>query len=321
MAVRLCVGTVGQSVWFSEDGGESWERPYIESGLYLEARVWALSDHPEAPSKVLAGTDRGLLSWDWTTHRWTHLPSVLDNLHVWTLARHPADPRVIYAGTHPAGVFRSRDGGASWEALPTRFTEQCIFVGKPRVTRLRLDPDDPETVWAGVEIDGLWRGSAGGQRWEKVSEGLISQDVHDFAILSRGNRRTIFVTTNKGFAVSEDEGASWRQQVLDSPWQYTRAVVPRADGGRWFLTNGNGPPGSTGRLLASDDLGQTWRDAGLPGRINSTPWCLATNPADPQHIYLATNLGQLFESRDGGDQWRKLERELGEVRAILWQTT
>ena len=83
--------------------------------------------------------------------------------------------------------------------------------------------------------------------------------------------------------------------------------------------DGNGPPGSTGRLLASDDLGQSWRDAGLPGKLNSTPWCLATNPADPHHIYLATNLGQLFESRDGGDGWRKLDRELGEVRAILWQ--
>jgi photosystem II stability/assembly factor-like uncharacterized protein len=319
MAVRLCVGTVGQSVWFSDDGGESWQRPYIESGLYLEARVWALSDHADEPGKVLAGTDQGLFAWDWATRRWSHLPSPLDTRHIWTIARHPTDPKVIYAGTHPAGVFRSRDGGASFEELPTRFAEQCIFVGKPRVTRLRLDPDDPEVVWAGVEIDGLWRGSDGGRRWDKVSEGLISQDVHDFAILRRGNRRTFFVTTNKGFAVSEDEGQSWCQQVLDSPWQYTRAVAPRADGGRWFLTNGNGPPGSTGRLLASDDLGASWRDVGLPGRLNSTPWCLATNRADPKHIYLATNLGQLFESRDGGDGWRKLDRELGEVRAMLWQ--
>jgi len=43
----LCVGTAGMSVWFSRDDGETWIRPYIESGLYLEARVWALSAHPQ----------------------------------------------------------------------------------------------------------------------------------------------------------------------------------------------------------------------------------------------------------------------------------
>ncbi len=50
MDTRLCVGTCGMSVWFSDDLGESWTRPYSESGLYLEARVWALSWHPVADS-------------------------------------------------------------------------------------------------------------------------------------------------------------------------------------------------------------------------------------------------------------------------------
>ena len=48
----LCVGTAGMSVWFSRDDGETWIRPYIESGLYLEARVWALSAHPQRPRLV-----------------------------------------------------------------------------------------------------------------------------------------------------------------------------------------------------------------------------------------------------------------------------
>lgn len=319
MTPRICVGTVGQSVWFSEDAGESWVRPYIESGLYLEARVWALSDHPARPDEVLAGTDEGLFRWSWKAKAWTHLPSPLDRLHIWTLARHPEDPDVIVAGTHPAGLWRSDDAGQTWRQLPTRFSENCIFVGRPRVTRVRFDPDDPEVLWAGVEIDGLWRGAKGGTEWEQRGGGLISQDVHDFQILSRGNRRAFMVTTNKGLAWSEDEGASWGQTVLDSPWQYTRTVAPSADGKRWFLTNGNGPPGSTGRVLASDDQGVNWREGGLPGVVNSTPWVVATNPADPARVYVATNLGQLFESTNGGDSWRKLPRELGEVRAMLWQ--
>jgi len=64
MDARLCIGTSGMSVWFSDDLGESWSRPYSESGLYLEARVWALSWHPDAPDAVFAGTDSGLYRWD-----------------------------------------------------------------------------------------------------------------------------------------------------------------------------------------------------------------------------------------------------------------
>ena len=64
MSNLLCVGTAGMSVWFSRDNGETWIRPYIESGLYLEARVWALSAHPQRPGEVLAGTDSGLYRWN-----------------------------------------------------------------------------------------------------------------------------------------------------------------------------------------------------------------------------------------------------------------
>jgi hypothetical protein len=47
MQEDLFVGTAGTSVWFGRDRGETWTRPYSESGLYIEARVWALSVHPD----------------------------------------------------------------------------------------------------------------------------------------------------------------------------------------------------------------------------------------------------------------------------------
>ncbi|MCZ6844254.1 MAG: hypothetical protein O7G32_15670 [SAR324 cluster bacterium] len=86
-----------------------------------------------------------------------------------------------------------------------------------------------------------------------------------------------------------------------------------------FLSNGNGPPGSTGRLLRSEDGGRHWEDAGLPGELNSTPWWVAVHPADAMLIFTVTNLGQLFRSQDGGESWVKLQREFGEVRSMVWQ--
>jgi photosystem II stability/assembly factor-like uncharacterized protein len=315
MTPRLCVGTAGLSVWFSDDLGESWDRPYSESGLYLEARVWALSWHPSDPNTVFAGTDSGVYRWDGAAKTWTHLPSPMDALSIWSLEQAPHDGDLMLAGTQPAALYRSRDRGLSWEKLPAAFPDECMFVHKPRVTQILFDPLEKDTVWAGVEIGGVWRSTDGGDSWSPRNDGLISEDIHGLAVVGRGGRK-LFATTNKGLHVSTDDGATWRQQVLDSPWQYTRAILPA--NGAVFLANGNGPPGSTGRLLRSADDGESWRDVGLPGALNSTPWCIATNPADRDLMFVLTNLGQMFRSTDGGATWTKLDREFGEVRAALW---
>jgi photosystem II stability/assembly factor-like uncharacterized protein len=315
-AFTLCVGTAGTSVWFSRDLGESWERPYSESGLYLESRVWALAPHPARPGEVLAGTDSGVYRWQEVERRWTHLPSPFDADCTWALARHPSDPDIIVAGTHPAALWRSDDGGASWRRLGVALAERCIFVGRPRVTQVLFDPADAHTLWAGVEIDAVHRSRDGGTTWDRLDRGLLSGDIHGLAVVRNG-ATTVFATTNKGLHRSDDGGESWHFQALDSPWQYTRSIVARADGdATLFLTNGNGPPGSTGRLLRSLDHGASWEDAGLPGELNSTPWCVASHPADPRVVFTVTNLGQLFRSLDGGLSWTKLAREFGEVRSL-----
>ena len=313
----LCVGTAGMSVWFSRDLGQTWERPYTESGLYLEARVWALSSHPARPGQLLAGTDSGVYRWDEGGRRWTPLPGPFDHEAVWALAQHPDDPEVIVAGTHPAALWRSDDGGRQWRRLPLELARACVFVGRPRVTQVLFDPTDHDTLWASVEIDAVHRSRDGGQTWERLDRGLVSGDIHGLAVVRSDTATTVFATTNKGLHRSDDGGANWTLQPLDAEWQYTRTITARADGDHTlFLTNGNGPPGSTGRLLRSTDHGTSWQDVGLPGRTNSTPWCVSSHAADPSLVFAATNLGQLFRSRDGGQHWEKLEREFGEVRSM-----
>ncbi len=320
MSANLYVGTAGMSVWFSQDMGETWKRPYSESGLYLESRVWALSAHPDAPGQVFAGTDSGIYRWDEKPSKWTQLSSPMDDLCVWALEQAPHDPAVLIAGTHPAALYMSDDAGVTWRELDVGFAESCIYIGKPRVTKLLFDPDEPKRIWAGVEIDGVYRSEDGGVSWKRVSEGLVSEDIHGLAVVGAGNRRKLFAMTNKGLNVSRDDGDSWAFQKLDSEWQYGRAIQPRADrNGTIFLCNGNGPPGSTGRLLVSHDHGEHWEDAGLPGTLNSTPWCVATDPSDPNLVVVCTNLGQIFRSTDGGGAWTKLDRELGEIRSVLWR--
>ncbi len=318
----LCVGTSGTSVWFSRDLGETWNRPYSESGLYLEARVWALSAHPDRPGEILAGTDSGVYRWREVDQLWTHLPGPFDADCTWALAQDPNNADVIVAGTHPAALYRSDDGGRTWRTLHATLAENCVFVGKPRVTQVLFDPAVRDTIWAGVEIDAVHRSRDGGTTWERLDDGLLSGDIHGLAVVRRNGASTVFAATNKGLHRSGNNGDSWTFQKLDAPWQYTRTIVARADGDHvLFLTNGNGPPGSTGRLLRSRDHGASWQDAGLPGKINSTPWCVSSHVADPNIVFTVTNLGQIFRSLDGGDTWTKLDREFGEVRSLLLTPT
>jgi hypothetical protein len=65
------------------------------------------------------------------------------------------------------------------------------------------------------------------------------------------------------------------------------------------------------------DYGETWRDCRLPGEPNSTIWCIAVHPSQPNLIYVCSNFGQIWCSKDGGDSWVKLKREFGEIRSLL----
>ena len=358
LQIHVYAGTAGHSAWFSEDGGSAWVHPNSHSGMYLEARVWALASHPATPDTLYAGTDMGVFRWSESTARWSALPSPL--VDVWAIAQHPQQPAVLIAGTRPAAFWRSDDGGIHWRQLAAPgisvFSE--INMGPTRVTQILFDPRDANTVWASVEIGGIFVSHDGGEHWERRDAGLISADVHGLCIVtppgavsnrsdhtpspasrpgshssdhslkngssSASSRHsggaTLFATTNMGLHRSDDDGASWNFVKLDSPWQYTRAIVPRADGsGVLFLTNGNGPPGSTGRLLMSRNCGGTWESRSLPGALNSTPWCVATHAADPLRVYVCTNLGQLFCSTDGGETFARLPHEFGEVRALHWR--
>lgn len=319
MNVRLSVGTIGMSVWFSENLGESWTRPYSESGLYLESRVWSLSCHPNDPGRLYAGTDHGIFVYQANDKTWSPVKSPMDGKLVWSIAQAPSNPEILIVGTQPASLYRSDDSGKSWRHLPIEFAQECVFVQDPRVTQIIFDPQNEDLLWAGVEIDGIYHSRDAGNNWVKQNDGLKSLDIHGLALINSPTRR-LFATTNKGLHLSEDDGTTWQFCRLSSDWQYCRAIVPSAGNENiLFLTNGNGPPGDSGKLLRSNDGGRTWNDSSLPGLLNSTPWCIATNKADPDLLFAATNLGQLFRSKDGGLSWTKLSRELGEVRAIVWQ--
>lgn len=325
MNATLYVGTVGQGVWRSRDGGETWER--VNKGMVMESTFRALVAHPGDPRRLLAGTDDGCWQSRDGGDTWERVDAPMTGMHVWSLLIDPRRPERIFAGTSPAAIFHSDDGGRRWRRLPVTMAMECAGGAVvPRVTCIIPDTQRPEGVYAGVEIDGVYRSEDGGESWTAHNEGLTTLDIHGLAALpaAGGAPPRLVATTNADIFISDDRGATgsgpsaWRPlQVNKSlPWGYCRGILTAPDG-TLFVGIGNGPPGDVGGLARSRDRGETWETVHLPVTPNSTIWLHATHAADPKLRYIASVSGYLYRSTDGGARWEKLPREFGEIRALL----
>ncbi len=310
-----------QAVWFSEDEGNTWNRLLTPiGGIYNEARCWSVIAHPKRAGELLAGTDQGLYRWTRQHNRFDYIPSPMDNLHILQIARDPNDPDFIVCGTRPGEIFISEDDGISWTRSNLNASAECWFINTSRVTSIQFDPLDSDTIWTTIEIDGVFRSQDRGESWERLVDGLIDCDTHELVFIDKDDERTILCSTEAGMHKSLDNGQSWTHVPTPvAPWPYFRSLKARADTSDViYVSVADSASGTIGMLLCSRDYGENWERLPVPEPVNSTIWSIATNPADPNLIFIATLFGQIFRSRNGGESWEKMDRELGEIRMIAW---
>jgi photosystem II stability/assembly factor-like uncharacterized protein len=322
-AKTILVGTIGQGIMRSRDGGETWYRVGIGQGMHSDALVRTLANDPRRPEIVYAGTDKGLYRSDDAGEKWRLLDAPLSKYAVWALTIDAQEPQVMFAGTGtptPATVFRSTDGGVRWEQLPVAIAEECPNVGIPRITGIAIDPVNHRNVWAGIEVDGARRSTDGGDTWTTINGAIPNPDVHNVAVAA-GPPKTVFVLVNNEVYTSTDDGASWQAvRVRETfPWGYPRGVAVQPDNARTvFVTIGDSTPGRVGAVMRSRDAGKSWESLPLPVQPNSAVWVVHLQPTDPRVVFAASRYGYLYRSDDGGDTWRKLWREFSEVSSVLW---
>ena len=153
----LLVGMVGQGIFRTDDLGVNWTRLGNDEGMHQNAMVRALIADPRNPDAVFCGCDKGIYRSIDRGKTWQISDSALTNKQVWCIAIDPVNPDIMFAGTGSPCVpeiFRSCDAGKNWEKRPMEASETCA-IGIPQMTAIAIDPIDHNSIWLGIEVDGL----------------------------------------------------------------------------------------------------------------------------------------------------------------------
>ena len=305
-------------------GQDSWEE--LTNGLPPDPEVRVITVHPLQPDVVFAGTQDGIYRSGSKGNHWRRLNMPVMGSQVWSIMFRPHRPNVMYAGMAPAQIFRTEDGGDSWEPLPLKMGNDVVTMSFPtRVIAMAANPDNPDEMYAGLEVGGMIRSLDGGQNWEAINNGLAEGgpdrlDLHGVQV-SASEPTTVYISAREGVFRGRDRGSSWEFISLEkySPIGYTRHLMlsPR-DPRTLYVTLGQKAYSEVGALFRSPDLGGSWERVDHDLEVQSTMMAAAINSRRPSQVYCATREGQVFGSLDDGATWNEypLPEKAKEIYAL-----
>lgn len=286
-------GACAGGVWKSLDGGKYWQN--VSDGFFKTASVGALAVADANPNVIYAGMGesciRGNVSHGDGVYKstdggrtWKHM-GLQDTRHIARIRVHPANPDLVYVAAlghaygpnQERGVYRSSDGGRTWERILFR-SEQAGAID------LSMDPHHPGTIYAAI--------------WQTVRT--------PWSLESGGPDSSLYCTTDGGDTWTEltnnpglPAGLKGRIGVAVSPARPDRVwtVVEAEDGG----------------LFRSDDGGETWERVSEDLNLRQRPWYymhIFADPQDAETVYVL-NL-QAWKSTDAGRSFTQMTTPHGD---------
>jgi photosystem II stability/assembly factor-like uncharacterized protein len=334
-------GATGGGVWKTTNGGIEWTN--VSDGFLDAGSIGAVSVAESDPNVVYVGTGsacpRGNVSAGIGMYRsldaggtWTYI-GLCKDCQIGRIRVHPKDPDLVYAavlgnvfGPSPdRGVYRSKDGGATWEKV--------LYVNeRTGASDLAMDATNPRVLYAGMwaierkpwTIDsgsldgGIFKSTDGGDHWTKLSGGLPT-DVLVGKIgvtVSPADPGRVWALVE----AADDKGGVYRSDDGGKTWQRTnsqRMLQQRA----WYYTHIYADPKSRNTVYAlntgfyrSTDGGRTFEQFSVPHGDNHDLWI---NPNDPQ-IMINSNDGGANVSLTGGTSWTD---QMGQPTAEFYRLT
>ncbi len=252
------------------------------------------------------------------------------------------EPGRLWLGAAPGALFRSDDGGETWEAVssilahPTR-DRWHPGAGGMCCHSIQLDPSDPERIYVAISAAGTFRSDDGAGSFEPANAGVaadflpgpapeVGQCVHKLLLHPERPER-LWQQNHCGVYRSDDRGATWERldgNGLPSEFGFGLALHPRDPDSAWVcsITGAENRVVADGRLgvYRTADGGSSWALAsdGLPERA----WTgvlregMTSDTLDPAGVYVGTQSGSVFASADEGRTWTEIASQLPPVLSV-----
>jgi photosystem II stability/assembly factor-like uncharacterized protein len=320
-------GGTGGGIWKTVDAGASWHA--VSDKSFKTGSVGAVAVAESDPNVVYAGMGeaaiRGNVSNGDGVYRSTDAGKTWANVGLkstYQISRvrvHPKNADLVYVaaqghvwGPNPdRGVYRSKDGGRSWEKV--------LFVSdKTGASDLAMDPSNPRVLYAafwqvhrrpwtlesGGAESGIYKSTDGGDTWKKLAGGLPEGIVGNIGVAvspTRPDRVWAIVESREkgGVYRSDDGGEKWTRtnsenKLRQRAWYYTRIYADPKNSDAVYVLN-------TG-FYRSEDAGRTFNAIRVPHGDNHDLWI---DPDDPDRM-IESNDGGANVSFDGGKSWSSI---------------
>ncbi|HVU00783.1 MAG TPA: hypothetical protein VHE30_03495 [Polyangiaceae bacterium] len=270
----------------------------------------------------------------------------------WLTPGHSSEPGVWYAGTSPQGLFRSEDGGVSWEPVSgfNDAPEYRAWMGGaqdgtpdgPKLHSIIVDPRDAAHLYLGMSSGGVHESTDAGATWKPLVQGLEVVEgfdpknlaVHDphCIALCPSNPDRLYQQNHCGIYRLDRPGTEWVRVGKNMPKTvgdvgFPMVVHPRDADSAWvFPMDGTNvwprtSPDGKAAVFGTRDAGKTWKrlDRGFP---KAEAWwtvkrqAMAADARDPVGLYFGTTSGELWASRDEGRSFQSVVRHLPEIYAV-----
>ena len=362
--IRVSVGTKKGAFILTSDGRrEKWD---VSGPHFAGWEIYHLKGSPVNPDRLYASQSSGWFGQmiqrsddggrTWTpvgkdfnydgvpgTHQWydgTQHP--WEFKRIWHLEPSPTDPDLVYAGAEDAALFKTTDGGQTWQELPAlRGVKSHLWqpgAGGMGLHTILIDPKRPERIYIAISAAGAFRTDDGGRSWRPINRGLqskyelpdpdaeVGHCVHNLA-LHPSRPDVVFMQKHWDVLRTDNSGELWREVSGNLPSDFgfpigvhahepeTIYVVPIKSDSEHY------PPDGQLRVFRSRTGGNEWEPLtrGLPQKdcyVNVLRDAMAVDSLEPCGVYFGTTGGQVYVSADSGNTWNAAVRDLPSVLSV-----
>jgi hypothetical protein len=309
----------GQMIQRSDDGGQTW--------------------NPVGNKFVYDGATGTHQWYDGTPHPW-------EFKRVWHLEPSLTDADTVYAGVEDAALFRTTDGGQTWNEMSGlrnhgTGAKWMPGAGGMGLHTILLDSSRPGRMYIAISAAGAFRTDDAGQTWKPINRGLHSQYIPDpnaevghcvHRIAAHPSRPDVlFMQKHWDVMRSDDGGEQWHEVSGNLPTDFGFPIEVHAHEPETIYVapiksdSEHYPPDAKLRIFRSRTGGNDWEALtnGLPQSncyVNVLRDAMSVDSLDSCGVYFGTTGGQVYCSADSGDTWTAIVRDLPAVLSVETQT-